>query len=308
MPIFNGKTEELMKAVPVPYNIRLARRKFLQLISKGIDIQYGKKLREVSTDGKLATAIFQDGSTATGKLLVGAEGAHSVVRDFLLGPEEAKLEMSPLVASTAMAKLPADAAKKFKEYDSRSMVIFHPAGYCNWIGVHDAHGDSQPGDWTFMMVSSWVPSESDFSRSAIEGSSEKILSDLKKRAQIFGEGFNFMWQSIPDNTKCWHSRLSYWIPRPWNNHNGTVTLVGDAAHPMTFHRGQGLNNAIHDVVLLSQKTKQHGFTSAAISAYEEEMLPRAKDAVIGSNQNSVAIHDWDTLLQSPLFTTGVKQK
>lgn len=39
MPIFNGQTEELMKAVPVPYNIRLARRRFLKLISQGLDIR-----------------------------------------------------------------------------------------------------------------------------------------------------------------------------------------------------------------------------------------------------------------------------
>lgn len=39
MPIFNGKTEELMKAVPAPYNIRLARRRFLKLISQGLDIR-----------------------------------------------------------------------------------------------------------------------------------------------------------------------------------------------------------------------------------------------------------------------------
>lgn len=38
------------------------------------------------------------------------------------------------------------------------------------------------------------------------------------------------------------------------------------------------------------------------------MLPRAQEAVISSNKNSEATHDWDTLLQSPLFTTGLKQK
>ena len=60
VPIFNGKTEELMKAVPTPHNIRLAWRKFLQLISKGVDIQYGKKLEKLLSDGKLVTATFED--------------------------------------------------------------------------------------------------------------------------------------------------------------------------------------------------------------------------------------------------------
>ena len=39
MPIYNGQSGELMKKIPAPYNIRLHRRKFLKLISTGIDIR-----------------------------------------------------------------------------------------------------------------------------------------------------------------------------------------------------------------------------------------------------------------------------
>ena len=77
---------------------------------------------------------------------------------------------------------------------------------------------------------------------------------------------------------------------------------------MNLDRGQGLNNAIHDVALLAQKTKEHGFTAAAIKAYEDEMLPRGREAVTESNNNSLAVHDWEQLLQSPLFAKGLKQK
>ena len=73
-------------------------------------------------------------------------------------------------------------------------------------------------------------------------------------------------------------------------------------------RGQGLNNAILDVGLLAKQVGERGITAEAINAYECEMIPRARDAVIGSNENSMSVHDWDKLLQSPLFTTGLKQK
>lgn len=42
MPIVNGESGELLKAVPIPYNIRLARKRFLRAISKGLDIQVGR--------------------------------------------------------------------------------------------------------------------------------------------------------------------------------------------------------------------------------------------------------------------------
>ncbi|CAK4004220.1 FAD NAD(P)-binding domain-containing [Lecanosticta acicola] len=306
MPIINGETGDVLKAVPIPYNIRLARKRFLRAISNGVDIRFGKRIASISSDGHVATATFQDGTTATGNLLIGAEGAHSPVRKFLVGPEQAAPTPLPLVASVCMAKLPSEAALKFRQYARRLMVIFHPLGYFNWIGVHDAHGHSQPGEWTFMMIMSWIPNDRNYDVMNLQG--DKILEDLKRRAEDFEEGIKFMWKSIPEGTKCWHNRLSHWIPEPWDNHHGTVTLVGDAAHPMTFHRGQGLNNAINDAALLAQKCSSHAFTPDAVRAYEAEMIPRAQEAVRGSTANSMDVHDWAKLVQSPLFTHGLTQK
>jgi hypothetical protein len=45
MPIYNGQSGELMKKVPTPYNIRLQRRRFLKLISTGIDIRVSFPMR-----------------------------------------------------------------------------------------------------------------------------------------------------------------------------------------------------------------------------------------------------------------------
>lgn len=77
---------------------------------------------------------------------------------------------------------------------------------------------------------------------------------------------------------------------------------------MFADRGQGLNNAILDIGLLAKQVDERGFTAAAIDAYEEEMLPRARDAVRSSNTNSEETHDWSKLMQSPLMKVGLKQK
>lgn len=100
--------------------------------------------------------------------------------------------------------------------------------------VHDACGDSKPGEWEFMIAMSWIPSDPNYDPSKLKG--DKILADMKQRATVFGENFNFMLQSIPEGTQCWHNRLSQWNPEPWDNLNGTVTLGGDAAHSMTFRK------------------------------------------------------------------------
>lgn len=86
-----------------------------------------------------------------------------------------------------------------------------------------------------MMIMSWIPSDPNYNVEALN-SSEAILQDLKSRAEEFSEDFKFLWKSIPEGTRCWHNRLSSWSPEKWDNRNGTVTLVGDSAHPMTFRK------------------------------------------------------------------------
>ena len=191
--------------------------------------------------------------------------------------------------------------------------------------VHDAYDDQKPGEWTFMIIQSWI-SERDPGN--LTGA--KILEDMKARGTLYSEPFATIYQSIPDSTLCWHNRLSYWVTEPWENHDGTVTLVGDAAHPMTFRsssttfhvhdysdypidRGQGLNNAIHDVANLARQIKDkgakpHSALVSALAAYEQEMWQRGKEAVITSNENSLSTHNWKELLKSPLFTAGLQQK
>jgi hypothetical protein len=39
MPVHNGETGELLKNLPAPWSLRLRRKKWLELISNGVDIK-----------------------------------------------------------------------------------------------------------------------------------------------------------------------------------------------------------------------------------------------------------------------------
>ena len=166
----------------------------------------------------------------------------------------------------------------------------------------------------------------------------EIIKDLKRRAVHFAEPFKSIYQSVPDDTPTWHSRLSSWSPIPWDNRGGRVTLAGDSAHAMTFRkcfavhpkracavrsliliamsgtdRGQGLNNAISDAASLlahiQDMTEQTPTAlAAAVSAYEKELWVRGKEAVQISNENSLMLHNWEMIGNSPLFKIGGKQR
>ena len=48
--------------------------------------------------------------------------------------------------------------------------------------------------------------------------------------------------------------------------------------------------------------------AAAVKRYEAELIPRGKEAVLASNENTNAVHDWKTMMDSPLFKGGLAQE
>ncbi|GAC1508644.1 MAG: hypothetical protein NVS1B3_10070 [Candidatus Dormibacteraceae bacterium] len=71
------------------------------------------------------------------------------------------------------------------------------------------------------------------------------------------------------------------VPR-WSN--GRVTLVGDAAHPMTPNQGQGACQALQDAVALGESVGATSNLTKAFELYERRRLRRANKVVTMSRQ------------------------
>ena len=76
-----------------------------------------------------------------------------------------------------------------------------------------------------------------------------------------------------------------------------VTLVGDAAHPMTPFKAQGANQAISDAVLLADTladgVRKHGVEDGfdkALPTFEQKMLNRYSRMVVGSREKAKEMH------------------
>ena len=76
-----------------------------------------------------------------------------------------------------------------------------------------------------------------------------------------------------------------------------VTLIGDAAHPMTPFKAQGANQAMSDAVLLADtlvdSIRQHGLSGgfdAALPVFERKMLSRSARIVVGSREKAKELH------------------
>lgn len=190
----------------------------------------------------------------------------------------------------------------------------HPLGYFSWFSLHDS-SDSDPENWTFSHYISYPESRDDVSTKSLAEHVEhqKILA--KKFCDPFKSAFAW---TPTDLTTAWHGKLQRWDPQApghgWDNHAGRITLAGDAAHPMTFQRGQGLNHAITDALKLSEAiiagwSSEGKFTTEqrmkSISQYEEEMISRGGEEVRVSEMTTVMMHDWEHVFDSPVMKKGV---
>lgn len=58
--------------------VRAERRRLRDWLSTNIPIQWGKRVKHIEHDDKGVSVYFEDGKTAKGDVLVGADGINSV--------------------------------------------------------------------------------------------------------------------------------------------------------------------------------------------------------------------------------------
>ncbi|KAK4237010.1 hypothetical protein C8A03DRAFT_35049 [Achaetomium macrosporum] len=310
MPMYNGLTGEPLKKIPAPHAIRLRRRAWLDLLRTGLDVSFGKRLVSISTTDEGVTAIFEDGSVETGSLLIGAEGAHSVTRTWLFqqSPPNAALMDLPISSFATLTKLNREVALALRDVEGMSCIATSP-GFFTFFSGYDCTAED-PAQWVFMIILTW-PADDTEEQAALAKDRGHLLDKVRELAKPLIYPFDAMVRSIPQDTRTWYSRrMTYWPTKPWDNRGGRVTLAGDAAHAMTFHRGQGLGNAIADVAELQEhlramKAHTREELAKAVDKYEKDVWRRGYDIVMENLENTLALHDWEKVTQSHLVASGL---
>lgn len=86
---------------------------------------------------------------------------------------------------------------------------------------------------------------------------------------------------------------------------GRVTLLGDAAHPMTPNMGQGACQAMEDAVALATCLATQRTVPWAIQGYEKQRLKRA-NAVVQQSARIGQVAQWEGALAVKLRNTALK--
>lgn len=139
LPIYNGKTGEMIMNMAAEKPMRVSRKKMRNLFSEGIDVQYGKAVEAVSTidegenKGKVKV-VFKDGTEAVGDVVVGCDGQKSKVRESICGKEAAELTEVPLYLFNFTQKFTAEQALELRKLNPMFWTSIHPDhGTMFWV-------------------------------------------------------------------------------------------------------------------------------------------------------------------------------
>jgi 2-polyprenyl-6-methoxyphenol hydroxylase-like FAD-dependent oxidoreductase len=128
--------ETRYKIPPSKRRLRLHRQKLRDVISTGLNTQEGKELKSIENlpQGGVK-AYFVDGTSATGSILIGADGNNSVVRKYLL-PEAYKLNRLPVNLIGVVRHFTPEQAAPIRALDPLLFQGLHPeTGNYLWYSI-----------------------------------------------------------------------------------------------------------------------------------------------------------------------------
>lgn len=234
-------------------------------------IRFGKKLHAIENRDNGVAMSFADGSDVFADLVIGSDGVHSLVRDYVSGREQPRFTGRVAYRTTFPARLLKDVdigLSRTKWWGpDRHIVIYYVTAKRD--EVYFVTSQPERADW--MTRESW--------------SAKGDIDELRAAFSSFHRDVGAVLAAAPEVHK-WGIFERDPLPN-WSR--GRVVLLGDACHPMTPYMASGAAMALEDAVLLSRcftelDTVGEDFCDL-LRVYEATRKPRTSLVQSGSSAN-----------------------
>jgi salicylate hydroxylase len=249
------------------------RADMIELLSANLPndiIHCGHRAVGFAQDGGTARVTFANGATIAADAVIACDGIHSELRPHVFPPSKpvshGTIAYRGLVHGDRLPGWPMDRwltwagpSKHFLVFPVRHGTMLNYVGFV-------------PTDQE--MKESWsAPGNPDVLRAEFKGWDPRIEQVLAAVDQ------------------CFRWALYDREPLPtWSN--GRLTLLGDAAHPMLPHLGQGANQSIEDgmalAIILAAARRDN--VPAALRAYEQLRRERVAEVQLGARRNGLRLY------------------
>jgi salicylate hydroxylase len=230
-------------------------------------VHTGHRCTGFEQDGDMARVSFANGASVEADIVIAADGIHSELRPYVFASSRPVFSGSVayrgLVAHERIAHWPTDRWQMWLGKGRHFLAFPVRAGkLINYVGFVPTDEE---------MKESWsAPGDPDVLRLAFAGWDPRI-DQLLKEIRV-----TFRW-ALYDREP-----LPVWTKQ-------RLSLLGDAAHPMLPHLGQGANQSIEDGIALATILARADLTTAplALLAYERLRRERVAQVQRGARENGL---------------------
>lgn len=252
-----------------PATIGIMRQKVHNVLKQALDdaevtVRLGVTVSTVEQRREGVNVTFDDGSTGSYDLVVGADGANSKIRDLVFGSDCRPVFTGQAVWRATVSRPP--------EVQSR----------CSFFGPRNKAGCNPVSSkemYVFLVQNLAEP---------VRLTDQQLIDVMRAQLADFG---GFLATARDEITEPEHVVYrpvqSHILPSPW--YRGHVVLIGDAAHTATPQLASGAGIAIEDAIVLAQELRSEASVPSALEAFMTRRYERARLVV----ENSFQLGEWE---------------
>ncbi|MGF1471192.1 MAG: FAD-dependent oxidoreductase [Rubrobacteraceae bacterium] len=237
-------------------------------LRRGVTVEFGKRLEDVEiTSGRAVVARFEDGTEASGDLLVGCDGIHSPTRRSIM-PDSPEARYAGTIDSAGFTRTP-----NIPPSNGVMRMTFGTRGFFGY--------QVTPSGEVYWFENFQESTEPD--REKLES-----IPEDRWRKKLVGIHRNDH-EPIKEIISCTEDRIGRWpgydMPSLTTWHRGPVCLIGDAAHATLPSAGQGASMAIEDAIVLAKCLRDVPDVEQAFSTFEALRKDRVEKLVEEARRN-----------------------
>lgn len=293
------RTHSKVKKSPKRINVHIPRQALrlalLEQLGEHDTVQWGHRLvgfrhcedRSV----ELSFQVNGEMKNVKADLVVGADGLRSVVRSLLIGESITPLRYLDYMVILGICSL--EAVKDVESSLLDSTTVFQTVNGHERIYMMPYSLDSVMWQLSF-------PMPEDEAKVLSGRGAQALKDEACRRAQWHEPIPQILSATLPAKISGYPVYDRELLKSELLEKVGAVTLIGDAAHPMSPFKGQGANQALLDALALARhisvscatlpKWRETGLRKIVLTEFEEEMLARSASKVKDSAEAVKLLH------------------